>query len=144
MILEQLAWIYAIHDIDIEKTDYFDIKPSECIGKLKSLFPFAGKFYGLLSKVSHIEPSETLRYISMEDNGLSMHLTSLKRSEIDAYNLLLLADMLIILGEYIYADLVDDHRYLIKSADGKLIPNKNRKMFDVIMNYEKQVFKKKV
>lgn len=144
MIIEQLAWIYVIHNIDIDKTDHFDIKPSECIGKLKTLFPFAGRLYGLLSKMSHIEPKETLKYISMEDVGLVMHLTSLKHSRVDVYHLLLLADMLLILGEYIYADLVDNYRYLTKSVDGNLIPNKNRKMIDIIENYKKRLFNKKV
>jgi len=143
MILEQLAWIYAIHDIDMNESDHFDIKPSKCITRLKDIFPFSGKFYGLLSAVSHLEPKETLRYLYVKDDSLTMELTSLDYSRVDVFHLLLLADMLMILGEYIYRDLIKEYRYIAKEENHRFIPKQNRPMAELIRLYEERLFEEK-
>lgn len=64
LILEQLAWAYAIHAV--EDHSFFELEPNRCITDLKNLLPTAGRFYGSLSNLAHLHPSNTPEYLEFE------------------------------------------------------------------------------
>jgi hypothetical protein len=136
LILEQLAWIYSIHNLDDSKDDFFKIQPSKCVTGFKQVFPYVGKFYGLLSESGHITPNMTFRYIVVEDGGLTVYVTSSKYAKYDAFNLLLLCDMYIVLSELIYADLLKKFRHLSRNSKGELRPKPNRPMVKILKRYQ--------
>lgn len=133
LILEQLAWIFVIHDIDYKKQNYFKIKPSSCIVNLKKAFPESGRLYGLLSKTSHIEPKETLKYIRPERDDLYIVMRSSMLSLRDALHLLYLADIFVVLSELVYADLISDWKNIIREADRSYSPNPDRELYKEII-----------
>lgn len=77
IIVEQLAWIYKVHNY---KGDYFKVLPSKCISSLKQLIPSAGILYGILSDKLHIKPKSTLDYILIENNELNIVLSDSKQT----------------------------------------------------------------
>lgn len=53
--IEQLAWIYAVHEMtDIEKI--MALSASRCMSGLKKVYPTAGRIYGHLSRYAHWDP----------------------------------------------------------------------------------------
>lgn len=123
MILEQLAWIYKVHNYD---GNYFELLPNKCIKELKQWLPFVGPMYGKLSKKLHIEPMYTLNYISIKNRNLNIVFTNPKQIIQDANLLLKLYDVFCIVGEFIYADLLKQHKYIKKEHNGKYVPNEQR------------------
>ncbi len=68
MILEQVAWAYAVHDL----TDHqaiLRVSPTAAISRLKGLDPFAGPVYGALSKSAHIDPALSDSYFHATPDG---------------------------------------------------------------------------
>jgi len=129
IILEQLAWIYKVHNYE---GDFFKVLPNECIRDLKRLIPLAGRLYGVLSDKLHIKPTSTLDYIWAENNALRVVLRDHRQTIQNAYLLLRIYDMFCIVGEYIYADLLRDHRYLRKDHTGRYVPSEQRISLDLI------------
>jgi len=54
LILEQLAWSYAVRDG--EDKSILNVMPQSSIGRLKALLPWSGRMYGHLSEYAHIKP----------------------------------------------------------------------------------------
>lgn len=131
MILEQLAWIYKVHNME----DFFEVKPNKCIKDLKKMMPFVGRLYNYLSNGVHLSPKLFNEYI---EKDLSIKMGDIKQSYLNLYILFLLADIFCIVGEYIYANtkLVTEYRY-IECANGKLKPRDNRDTVDMIKKYQK-------
>lgn len=129
IILEQLAWIYKVHNYN---GDYFKILPNKCISSLKSLIPSVGITYGVLSNKLHIEPLSTLDYISIENNELNVVLSDIRQTIKNARLLLKIYDMFCIVGEFIYADLLKDYKYIKKDHNGEYVPYENRISLDFI------------
>jgi hypothetical protein len=68
LILEQIAWAYAVHSLDGKAV--FAVSPTKSIGKLKEVFPSAGHLYGTLSTYTHIDPNITNEYLDVHgDDG---------------------------------------------------------------------------
>ncbi len=139
MIIEQLAWIYRIHDFE---GDFFKIEPSSCITPFKTLIPNVGNLYGYLSKKLHISPKDTTEYIVFKDNTLHLSLSDFTQIKKDAYLLLILVDMYCIVGEYIYSDLISKYKYLKKGKNNQLLPSKGRPSKKIVKRFEKQLFEK--
>jgi hypothetical protein len=133
LILEQLAWIYIIHNLDVGRDELFKIQPSKCITGFKRIFPYAGELYGLLSESGHIMPHTILRYI---DGDLTIHVASSKYAKYDAYHLLLLCDMYVVLSEFIYADLLKKFRHISRKSKGEFYPKRNRPMIKTLSRYD--------
>ncbi|MDF2857762.1 MAG: hypothetical protein K0Q87_3613 [Neobacillus sp.] len=125
IILEQLAWIYKVHNYN---GDYFKILPNKCISDLKQLIPSVGIAYGILSDKLHIKPISTLDYISTKNVVLRDNRQIIQ----NAYLLLKIYDMFCIVGEFIYADLLKNHRYIKKDHTGKYAPCEQRVSLEVI------------
>jgi hypothetical protein len=136
LILEQLAWIYTIHNLNIDRDEFFKIQPSKCITGFKQIFPYAGELYGLLSESGHIMPHTILRYITMENGDLTVHIASSKYAKYDAYHLLLLCDMYVVLSELIYADLLKKFRHISRKSKREFHPKDNRPMIKILSRYQ--------
>lgn len=80
MILEQLAWAYAIRQTPEEKIAMQ--KPNDCITRFKSFFPDCGRMYGSLSDGAHIDPSIVERYKAFQSDDVS----AVRRSRLDAFD----------------------------------------------------------
>lgn len=65
LILEQIAWAYSVYDLE---EGVFEVSPPKSITNLKNVIPYAGRLYGLLTKDAHITPSETPRYLDLENS----------------------------------------------------------------------------
>lgn len=124
MILEQLAWIYKLHDHE----DFFvDVKVKKSISYLKNLIPDAGKLYSYLSNGVHLSPNLVTEYVNKD---LSIKIGDIKQSLLDGLILCKLADYFCVVGEYIYANfgLIDKCRYLmIKNGKLKMKPDRESK-----------------
>lgn len=66
LIFEQVAWVYVIQDLTPEKIR--KTSPTKCISKLSNSLPYAGKLYGILSQVTHLDPRVLREYIRIEPN----------------------------------------------------------------------------
>lgn len=99
LILEQLAWIMAIHQC--EDDSYFKVLPTKCITKLKTILPEAGGFYGALSEVAHLHPAHTPHYIAAHsDNRLAIYSRLPHMRWPVVITILRLADWTSVVGEY--------------------------------------------
>jgi hypothetical protein len=61
LILEQIAWAFAIHSVPDDEV--FSLSSTKCIGRLKTIFPECGVLYGALSEWAHIDPSLAQKYV---------------------------------------------------------------------------------
>jgi hypothetical protein len=114
-ILEQLAWIYAIHDVG---PTFMDIQPQSCIRGLKKFIPRVGTIYGFLSGRAHIIGRATHEYIRASDGELHILSWDDELSLYDAYFLLRLVEVLIFVSERVYAHLLPSLRYIERKSDG--------------------------
>jgi hypothetical protein len=68
IILEQLAWAYAVSQLT-DKEAIIKLKPPRSITKFKELLPTAGRLYGVLSSQAHLDPEDHRHYIMIEEGG---------------------------------------------------------------------------
>lgn len=68
LILEQVAWAYAVHGCDDEH-EIRRIRPTKSVGDLKRLSPVAGPLYGALSSRAHVEPETAKAYYTADSEG---------------------------------------------------------------------------
>jgi hypothetical protein len=133
MILEQLAWIIRIHRVSDDA--FYGIRPSACISELKTIYPLAGKLYGLLSKRAHIDPRTLGEYLSVEDGEIiafkhyPFFLTE------DAYLLLLVADVYVSTTEIVYEELLDSFLHTRRQNGFPRLPDPSRPIMSVINHY---------
>jgi hypothetical protein len=71
LILEQLAWVYAVRNHQ-DKT-LLDVIPQSSIAPLKELLPWAGKLYGRLSEYSHMKPELGSEYVERYEKRYAVY-----------------------------------------------------------------------
>ncbi len=130
LILEQIAWAYAAHDLDdlslIEK-----ISTTRCITALKRLTPSAGILYGFLSEKTHIDYSSHMEFLRVE-NGQNVVLHAQPHFKEYGEVILRLADLFGIIWEISQAgyletvETIDVHR--TPRADRPFLTNINEHM----------------
>lgn len=140
IILEQLAWIYTVYNIQDDKL--LRIEPTKCITNLRTLFPGVGKFYGELSEGAHVSPDILHRYIRLVDGKLSIFIRTSKYEETDALRLLYLADMYSVSTEVVYADWLTSFAHTKTSKDKVRIPKTTRPIRKLLNKYRRSVLKK--
>jgi hypothetical protein len=116
LILEQLAWSYSVRGLEGDKL--FRTSPTKAITALKQFYPAAGQMYGLLNRTSHVEPTLTGEYIEFRTNYPAVFLTSARNTAPCAYFLLLLADIYLLVSEFIHSDHYKSFKYLQISKTG--------------------------
>jgi len=138
LIIEQLSWVYSIYNITDDQ--YFNVLPSKCISNLKKIYPEAGNLYGILNELGHITPVASHRYIYLNEGELTISAGKVELSKYDAWNLLLLSDIYLIILEIIYHELIDEYRHIIVGEDGLLIINPNRPLIKKLEYYQEILF----
>ena len=71
LILEQLAWAYAIRDYE-DKT-LLNVFPQSSLTPLRELLPWAGRLYGKLSEYSHIKPELGGEYFEVNEKSIAIY-----------------------------------------------------------------------
>lgn len=64
--LEMIMWAFAIFDLPNEK-DPFEFLPEKAVSGFKTCFPYAGKYYGYLSRFSHWRKETHTRAFNFEE-----------------------------------------------------------------------------
>jgi hypothetical protein len=71
LILEQLAWVYAVRNH--EDKSLLDVIPQSSIAPLKELLPWVGKLYGRLSEYSHMKPELGSEYVERYEKRYAVY-----------------------------------------------------------------------
>lgn len=102
LIIEQLAWIYDIHEKDDES--FFNTPTSKSIGKIRRFLPELARAYGQLSEWAHLAPHVAPHYVSIKDRAEleGVIIKSPTKSAIGLVVLFRLLDYTWIISEYIY------------------------------------------
>jgi hypothetical protein len=116
VILEQLAWVYAIRNR--EDKSLLDVFPQSSIASLKDLLPWAGKLYGKLSEYSHIKPELGSEYVEKYGKAYAVFSRRpINWSPMFAWVYALLADGYVIVSEI---SLPSEGRIAIEEKDGSI------------------------
>ena len=130
LIFEQIAWAYAVHTVDGEIV--FKTVPTKTINQLKTIFPNAGRSYGILSEGAHITPELTSTYLDFSAEYVSIRLNDPHSRERMIHTLLVIADMYRVVVEYISRDHINPLLTWIRSSDGNFILKEQRPLSDTI------------
>lgn len=133
LILEQLAWSYAIHTV--EDHSFFALEPNRCITNLKTLLPTAGRLYGSLSKRAHLHPSNTPEYLEFEDTQAAVLLSISHLRWALVFDVLILADWFQLVGEYVVFDHLSQPKSIFKNEDDLLTLRTDRPFLKKILSY---------
>jgi hypothetical protein len=71
LILEQLAWVYAVRNH--EDKSLLNVIPQSSIAPLKELLPWVGKLYGRLSEYSHMKPELGSEYVERYEKRYAVY-----------------------------------------------------------------------
>lgn len=120
IILEQIAWIYQVHNYN---GDFFKLKPSMSISSIKKIFPESGRLYGILSDFTHIDPKLNWSFVNNENNADALLI--MYNSKLLIWPLKIVLDLLdmycivlyCIVGETIYKDLISDYKHINEADD---------------------------
>lgn len=91
LILEQIAWAYAVHEIKDESL--LKVQPSKCISHLKRLFPKVGTWYGFINEQSHIHTKVIGDLVRVESDRIAIILRNQEMSLVSAFYVLRLVDV---------------------------------------------------
>ena len=137
LILEQIAWAYAIHKID--DNSLYRVKPCACISHLKSLFPNVGRMYGYMNEQSHMDPKVIHGFLKVEDENFIVVLRDVNKCLLGCLGLLYLADMYGTCTEIVYGPWCKEFVFITKKKSGiKLKPH--RKSQTEIEDFDTRVF----
>ncbi|WP_270596436.1 hypothetical protein [Anaerococcus vaginalis] len=115
IILEQIAWIYQVHNYN---GDFFKLIPSMSISSIKKIFPESGRLYGILSDFTHIDPKLNWSFVNNENNADALLIMYNSKLLIWSLKIVLdLLDMYCIVGETIYKDLISDYKHINEADD---------------------------
>lgn len=123
LILEQLAWISAAHSYE---GDCFKLSPKRCLAVLQAIYPCTGPLHRLLTSFARLAPETTVKHVQVDNEGFRVQLSDREKVRSMAYYLVVLADMYSVIGELIYADRIEQHRYIQQGPDGRLVPREHR------------------
>lgn len=136
MIIEQLAWIYKVHDY---QGDFFKILPTKCINSLRNIFPHINEIYGKLSARTHINPENTIEYLTIYENNLGIRIKDKKQSNNNTKILLHVYDYFCIIGEYIVRSYTNNYIYLKKDENDNYKINTSRPSNDFIKRHKDEL-----
>jgi len=116
LILEQIAWAYAVRGAINEKA--LEISPTKAVTLLKAFYPDCGMMYGSLSEESHFTPDSS-DYRLYDEDGIvtDVILRSSRRSLLRAVDLLFLTDLYVCVCALLYDRVeADEDRATLKGA----------------------------
>lgn len=136
LILEQIAWAFAVHRIEDRKL--YKIQPSKSVNKLKPMFPDIGKTYGRLNEEAHIDTKLIYQLVNFEEDGPLVVLRSMHRSLRSCLMLLQLADIYGVYMELIYKLYYSTFEYInITGTTAKL--NSDRDSLKELKDYRQKI-----
>ncbi len=138
MILEQIAWVHAVHRIPDE--GIFAVKPQSAISSLKRTFPAVGRLYGILSEQAHIAPELTTRYINWTDKSdpaIEFSLPEYRR--LDLLTLSHLADMYVVSAHMLAASFLGSFGAVRVAKSGEYIVKKRRPSLTAVHSIQRAV-----
>lgn len=126
LILEQIAWAYAAHQID-DLAFLENIETTKSIGALKRFAPEAGRLYGFLSTKTHIDYSSHMEFLRVE-GGQNVVLHAQPHYDEYAEVILRLADLFGLVWEVSQATYLD----AFEAIDVNHSPNSDRAFLAVV------------
>lgn len=124
LILEQIAWAYAVHEIDGD--GFLRLQPQQTIGKLKEFMPAAGIFYGILNEYSHVHPRVTGEFLDFSGDRPVLLLALLGHRMAFVFFLAILADYLRRVAEWVTYDYFGEPLAWYRAEDGSLTLREDR------------------
>lgn len=118
-LLEQVAWIYASHQSKTPQ-ELESVTAPRAVRRLSSLMPLAGRLYGYLSDVAHINPRHTRQYLHLSEGPMKVTIAGAHDRVLCARILLHLVDIQTVVAEHIYADHLPVLETISKNLDGTL------------------------
>ncbi len=100
LILEQIAWAYAVYEIEDELL--YKVKPSNCINRLKRLYPRVGRMYGFMNDQAHMDPKTISDFTKVDAEGIRVVLRDADKCLLGCWYLLQLTDVYGACTEVIY------------------------------------------
>jgi hypothetical protein len=113
LILEQLAWVYAVHSLP--DTDVLALSPTKCISRLRDVAPDCGQLYGLLSEWAHIDPSIADNYLKFHKAGVQVVRRSAFNSFESGAHLIRLAQVYLQVTQQLFAPLNHERHLTLNS-----------------------------
>lgn len=148
MICEQVAWAFAV--CRRETTDFEELRPTQCISALKQFHPEAGRTYGVLSRVAHLEAPLNRYYVEAradhgnDDGGFWIRYgESRDACTQSAVILLLLADMYSTVSEYVVYTPSSKCEAVAQDNEGRIRPSPHRPFLQQVTEYRDKYWPKK-
>jgi hypothetical protein len=138
LILEQIAWSYAVRSLEGEVL--FGTEPTKTVSIYKQFYRAAGKMYGILNETSHVSPERTIEYLDFSGKhpGFSYRLDN--RPQNCAYFLLLLIDMYLVTSEFIHGEYYERRLYT-RLQSGKVTLKPRKKILVPIERFRKKLIR---
>jgi len=117
LILEQIAWAFSVYEIDAH--DHVNaVSPSGSITALKTIIPYAGKVYGYLNNLAHIDTKLLNELIHIDEQGAAYSALGRPTRVFQlGYYALIVADIFGIVMELIYRDHFSSFDYICTQGD---------------------------
>jgi hypothetical protein len=139
VVLEQIAWAWAIHKRDDD--GIFSVSSTKSVSALKSIIKTAGKKYSILSDYTHINPDLQHQYIDFSDEYAAVVHRQHERSAQMAVNLGYLVDNYRVVTERISFEYVQKPKAWSLNEDGEVTLEENRKFVQYVDQYSNKVYK---
>lgn len=138
-LLEQIAWTYASHQSKTPE-ELESVTAPRAVRRLSRLLPLAGRLYGFLSDVAHINPRHTRQYLHLSEGPMKVTIAGAISDKLLCARILLrLVDFETIVAEHIYADHLPILETVSKNLDGTLTIRADRPFVAVIEKYASQL-----
>lgn len=96
---EQAAWAYVVAPLD-DVTEIERTSPTKAVTPLRELLPAAGRIYGRLSNLAHVEPSTHHRFAGVaDDDRVRIHVEVREATKESLFFLIMLLDALLAVSE---------------------------------------------
>lgn len=133
LILEQLAWAYAIRRS--EDGSFFEVSSTKCITGLKTIYPTAGKLYSQLSDYTHINPKLHPQFLDTSEDVVAICYRQHELCARFAVKFGELVDLFRVVLEATSFDYIDKPLAWIRNEQGELEIVSGRPFIDNIQNY---------
>jgi hypothetical protein len=134
LILEQIAWAYAVHGVRDESL--LRVRPSKCISHLKSLFPEAGTWYGFINEQSHMDAKVIHDIVHVGSGRIEIVLRNQMASLVSASYVLRLADIYGAYSEVIWQPCYTTCEFIRKRAPTRL--KSRRRSLDELEDFRRR------
>ncbi len=138
-LLEQVAWIYAAHQAKTPE-ELESVTAPRAVRRLSKLMPLAGRLYGYLSDVAHINPRHARQYLHLSEGPMKVTISGAAGDKLLCAKILLhLVDIQTVVAEHVYADHLAILETVSKNLDGTLTIRADRPFVAEIEKHASQL-----